>query len=72
MNDFILVRNPAACVDCTACAGRCPSGALRVTRPDHVVSFDGEACAGCGRCVDACGYGALGLAPGAGRKRGAA
>jgi ferredoxin len=72
MIDFILIKNAAACVDCTACVGRCPAGALQVERPGYVVSFDDEACTACGRCVDACGYGALELARCVERKRGAA
>jgi ferredoxin len=72
MIDFIITKSAVACVECTACAGRCTSGALKVARPGYVVSFDEEACTGCGRCVDACGYRALELVRCAGRRRGAA
>jgi len=47
---------------CTACAGICPEGAIRVS--ERRVRIDPAACSGCGRCATVCPTGAISLPTG--------
>lgn len=47
-------RDEDRCLQCGACTGVCPVGALAIRRPDMAVIFDPEKCTGCGLCVPAC------------------
>jgi len=44
------------CNFCGACAGMCPTGALKNTREDEVkrLQFDWARCSGCGLCLEFC------------------
>ncbi len=41
-----------ACVNCGACEGECPQGAI--SEKDNKRVIDENACVGCGACVAAC------------------
>jgi NADH:ubiquinone oxidoreductase subunit F (NADH-binding)/Pyruvate/2-oxoacid:ferredoxin oxidoreductase delta subunit len=47
-----------ACIGCTACAKKCPVGAIKGVRksPHYIVS---ETCIGCGACMTACKFNAV-------------
>lgn len=47
------------CTHCTACTSLCPTGALSVTRPEMLVSFDKEKCIACEACLKVCSYKAV-------------
>lgn len=47
------------CIHCTACTSLCPTGALSVSRPEMLVSFDKEKCIACEACLKVCSYKAL-------------
>lgn len=47
-------RSQESCVDCGACVGVCPSGALTLERPAMKVALDADKCVACGECVKAC------------------
>ena len=49
------------CVDCGACTGVCPTGALFLMRPAMTVDLDPEKCVACGECVKACPVRAMAL-----------
>ena len=51
--------NEDRCIHCTACTSLCPTGALSVSRPDMLVSFDKEKCIACEACLKVCSYQAL-------------
>lgn len=42
------------CTQCGVCTTICPTGALYMTRPSMMVSFDYEKCIACEVCVTAC------------------
>lgn len=44
------------CVACGACAGECPSGAIK---EGDVYSIDPEVCIECGACADVCPTGSI-------------
>ncbi len=46
-----------ACLNCGACAGTCPVGAISEGDGKHVV--DASACIDCGACEGACPTGAI-------------
>lgn len=54
------------CNFCGACAGMCPTGALKNTREDEVkrLQFDWARCSGCGLCLEFCRKKALTLVAG--------
>ena len=54
------------CNFCGACAGMCPTGALKNTREDEVkrLQFDWGRCSGCGLCLEFCRKKALTLVAG--------
>lgn len=47
-------RDEESCTHCGACTAVCPTGALRVRRPEMVVEFDQKKCSICELCVPAC------------------
>jgi ech hydrogenase subunit F len=51
-----LEIDPAVCIYCGLCAGRCPAGAITVTRKPNPKSWtlDPYRCIVCGYCVEAC------------------
>ncbi len=49
-----ISRNLDKCLQCGACTGVCPTGALYIVRPEMEVCFDPEKCSGCELCVAAC------------------
>lgn len=54
-----VVWNEERCIHCTACTSLCPTGALSVSRPEMLVSFDKEKCIACEACLRVCSYKAL-------------
>ena len=54
------------CNFCGACAGMCPTGALKKTREDEGkrLQFDWARCSGCGLCLEFCRKKAIRLIPG--------
>jgi len=54
------------CNFCGACAGMCPTGALKNTREDAIkrLQFDWARCSGCGLCLEFCRKKAIRLTPG--------
>ena len=44
----------ATCVYCTACAKKCPTGALLVVRNKKILAIDRLRCISCGYCVEIC------------------
>ena len=52
-------REEERCVQCGACTGLCPTGALSATRPRMEVVFDVKKCVACGMCGLACPFGAM-------------
>lgn len=49
---------PDACRGCTACARKCPAGAI-TGAPKSVHKIDPKICVGCGTCLSACRFGAV-------------
>ena len=47
-------RDEESCVECGACVGVCPSGALSLERPSMKVALDADRCVACHECVKAC------------------
>lgn len=52
-------RQEDRCISCTACISICPTGALRVERPEMRVSFIADKCIACELCLPACPYKAI-------------
>jgi NAD-dependent dihydropyrimidine dehydrogenase PreA subunit len=44
--------NPDVCINCGACEGECPMGAI--SEKDDKRFIDPDTCAGCGVCVSVC------------------
>ncbi len=55
--------NADACTLCLACAGQCPTGALRDNPDSPELRFDEDACVQCGICTSTCPESALTLVP---------
>ncbi len=49
-----IKRDEQKCTHCGACTAVCPTGALRVQRPEMLVAFDEQKCSVCELCVPAC------------------
>jgi L-aspartate semialdehyde sulfurtransferase ferredoxin len=47
-------RNEERCYQCGTCTAVCPTGALRVKRPEMEVVFDAEKCSACELCCPVC------------------
>ena len=47
-------RDDEKCYQCGACTAVCPTGALRIKRPDMDVLFESERCSACELCVKTC------------------
>jgi len=56
-----LVLDKNSCVYCTACAKKCPTGALLVVRNKKILAIDRLRCISCGYCVEICPKGSLKL-----------
>jgi L-aspartate semialdehyde sulfurtransferase ferredoxin len=56
-------RDDAVCTQCGACTAVCPTGALRIRRPEMVVIFDQKKCSVCELCVPACPPRAMKIRP---------
>jgi len=52
-------REEELCVQCGACTGLCPTGALVIFPPEMRVGFDVEKCVACGMCGLVCPFGAM-------------
>ncbi len=46
--------NEEKCIQCGACTGFCPTGALYYERPTMKVLFDEDKCVACEMCLTAC------------------
>lgn len=49
-----IIWNEERCTHCGACSVICPSGALRLNRPEMTVCFDEGKCIVCELCLKAC------------------
>ena len=49
-----LVIEKEKCIYCTACARKCPAGALKVDRAGKTFAFDPQKCIFCGVCCEVC------------------
>lgn len=58
-----LAIDLSTCVFCGACARRCPSAALEVSREEKRLAIAHLKCVLCGVCVDACPKHSLSLEP---------
>ncbi|ABK15870.1 NIL domain-containing protein [Syntrophobacter fumaroxidans] len=47
-------RDDDRCYQCGACTAVCPTGALRIKRPEMAVLFESERCSACELCVKTC------------------
>lgn len=47
-------RDDDICTHCGACTAVCPTGALKVQRPEMYIEFDQRKCSVCELCVPAC------------------
>ena len=56
-----LELDKGTCIYCTACAKKCPTGALLVNRPNKKFAIDRLRCISCGYCVEICPKGSLKL-----------
>lgn len=54
-----------SCLECVACVGSCPVGALRYTTNRRIL-VDEENCIGCGRCAILCPVGSIEMEEGGG------
>lgn len=52
-------REEELCVQCGACTGLCPTGALIIVPPEMRVAFDVQKCVACGMCGLVCPFGAM-------------
>lgn len=59
LSNYYSQRDETKCVNCGACAKRCPSRAYRLV--DGKLTFNPSVCIGCGLCLDVCEQGALKL-----------
>jgi len=50
----LLTFNKAACVYCSVCRKKCPTGAIGVNRTQKKWAIDRLYCISCGYCVEAC------------------
>ena len=50
----LLVFAKAACIYCSVCRKRCPTGAIGVNRNQKKWAIDRLRCISCGYCVEAC------------------
>ncbi len=49
-----IKMNEEKCIQCGACVGFCPTGALHHDRPSMKVLFDEDKCVACELCLTAC------------------
>jgi ferredoxin len=49
-----IIWQEERCTHCGACCVICPTGALTISRPDMIVSFNEEKCVVCEICLRAC------------------
>lgn len=56
---FVAAADPATCLGCGTCLGRCQMDALRLE--DEKIVLDPDRCIGCGLCVSTCPSGSLRL-----------
>jgi formate hydrogenlyase subunit 6/NADH:ubiquinone oxidoreductase subunit I len=61
-----LVFTRGNCVYCTACARKCPTGALKVDRARKKFALERLRCISCGYCVEICPKDSLALSTGHG------
>jgi formate hydrogenlyase subunit 6/NADH:ubiquinone oxidoreductase subunit I len=61
-----LVFTRENCVYCTACAKKCPTGALKVERAQKRFVLERLRCISCGCCVEICPKNSLSLSTGHG------
>lgn len=47
-------RDEERCYQCGSCTAVCPTGALKVKRPQMEVEFESERCSACELCVNTC------------------
>lgn len=47
-------RDDDKCYQCGACTAVCPTGALRIKRPEMAVLFESERCSACELCINTC------------------
>lgn len=60
--EAVAFLQPALCLGCGACSGRCQFGALSFDGERRRPALDTEKCFGCGLCATACPVGAITLA----------
>lgn len=51
--------HPEQCIYCGACALKCPTDAIEVTRTEKRLVFDLFRCVGCACCAEACRHGCI-------------
>jgi ferredoxin len=56
-------RINSKCTHCGACTAVCPTGALRIERPEMSVAFDQSKCSVCELCMPACPTRAMEVRP---------
>jgi Pyruvate/2-oxoacid:ferredoxin oxidoreductase delta subunit len=60
----VAAVDPEACRGCRDCLGRCPFGALTMTKGvDRVPRLDAHACRGCALCATGCPHAAIEMLP---------
>jgi phosphoadenosine phosphosulfate reductase len=49
-----VIKRAIGCIGCSICVGRCPTGALRVSKESGRIGLDAELCIHCSACMGPC------------------